>query len=226
MSSNSSGAVASSTSSEALALLQQQPKTKKPKKLLKRDDPELKAAKQAHDKILADLQQRFSFLCVEIKYNSIRPNSVQAYKGGGHSWGNLKITIKKAGELLLLIVEAALAHDYASLVNWILSRSTTKLAKLESLLNEPPGLIDANATSRTNYPEPFLSFCDSTRTGGSRGCPLNFMNPSNVDKKWKKEVKARGLTEERGDEFTFARKREIFDAVVREVVKKLMKKNS
>ena len=170
MSSNSNGDVASSTSSEALALLLQQRKRKKPKKLLKRDDPELKAAKEAHDKILADLQQRFSFLCVEIKYNSIRPNSVQAYKGGGRSWGGIKITISKAGELLLLIVEAALAHDYASLVNWILSivDCATKLTKLESLLNEPPGLIDANATSRTNYPEPFLSFCDSTRTGGGR----------------------------------------------------------
>ena len=51
------------------------------------------------------------------------------------------------------------------------------------------------------------------------------MNPSKVDKKWKKEVKARSLTEERGNEFTFARKREIFDAVVREVIKKLKKHN-
>ena len=48
MSSNSNGDVASSTSSEALAL-PHQPKTKKPKKLLKRDDPELKAAKEKQD---------------------------------------------------------------------------------------------------------------------------------------------------------------------------------
>jgi len=49
------------------------------------------------------------------------------------------------------------------------------------------------------------------------------MVPLKANKKWKKEVKARGLTEERGEEFTFARMREIFNAVVREVIKKLKK---
>ena len=60
-SANSSTIVASL--SKTLVLPQQQPNKKK----LKRDDPELKVAKEKHDKILADLHQRFLPTCLRSK---------------------------------------------------------------------------------------------------------------------------------------------------------------
>ena len=191
--------------------------TKKKKYNKKSEDPRLIAVKEVYDKQLRKLLVKRNFIGVEECENRIKHNEVRGYKNIA---GVGKISIKIVGGRQLLVTEAACVNDHSNRIIFmfqVLPSLEAKIAKMKSLLVDTPDFVSFEDTSIV----PIM--VDYARSNRVNDAPYNFMNPSKVNVTWKKEVTKRGLVDV-GEEFTYERKKAIFDEVVRNILVKLQQK--
>ena len=189
---------------------------KKVKRSLSQED---QAIKDSHDALLKKHNEKTNFSGIELKRNSMRYNTVQAYRNS--SAFHKKIVISKANGKLLLLVEAAYCHDLAIDILWMLdgySRHTSKtlpelLALLVTLKENPPRFSVFETTSE--YPRQLHEFAGSF----TRRQSLNFFSLEELNKAWRREVRKRSL-DLAGDGISLARRKELFVAVVDAIIKK------
>ena len=178
------------------------------KRYKKSEDPVLIAAKEEHDKILTKLKNKENYIGVEVYGNVLKFNQVRGYKNsvlGG------RIVIKTVDGRLLLLTEAACVNDLSNRIifmfKWLKS-DAEKIAKMKSLLADTPDFVSFEETSISPV---IVEYSKSTRENDE---PFNFMNPSEANDAWKKEVRKRQLVGV-GEEFSYERKKAIFDEVVK-----------
>jgi len=171
------------------------------------------AIKDNHDALLNKHNEKTNFSGIELKRNSMRFDTVQAYRK--------KIVITKANGKLLLLVEAAYCHDLAIDTLWLLdgfSHHTSKtndelLTLLETLKENPPCFSVFETTSE--YPRQLHVFAGSF----TRRQSLNFFSLEELNKAWRREVRKRSL-DLTGNGVSLARRKELFVAVVDAIIKK------
>ena len=199
-----------------LTLVAKSNSTKEGKRYKKSEDPVLIAAKKEHDKLLAKLKNKENYIGVEVYKNTLKPNQVRGYKNGVLGG---RIVIKTVDGQLLLLTEAACVNDFSNYIlfmfQWLKTKEE-KYSKLQWLLKNTPSFVSFEDTS---IPRPILKYSKSTRENDE---PFNFMNPSEANSAWKKEIRKRCLIDV-GEEFTHLRKKAIFHEVVKSFLVRLEK---
>jgi len=188
-------------------------------KLNKSDNTEIEDPKERHDKLLEKYKNKKNFKGIELKKNSRRNNTVQAFHNATEYHRKFAITKVGDGSCPLTLVEAAYASDQAFVVEYCLhkARSNKSLELLFEYLTRMRTAIPELAAfgARQVYSKQFHEFAGSFAGRQS----LNFFDLESLNKAWKKEVKKRSL-DSTNNEISFERRKDIFVSVVEEITQK------